>query len=227
MSGASGANSRHGELGGPDGVRARDTGGANKRRPSRQARYGATTPMRASAPRIPFALLVTGLIVGGMALLLVLNTASAANELRRHGLADRDSVIAAQLQDLRQGVAASAAPGNLAAQAAALGMVPGGDPAFLVIGAGGVVKVMGKPGPATEQPIPLPASTKVPAKKTATPKPSKSPPAKSGTKLGHPPASRTSAGPTSANRSPSTPKTSPVPPRPTPTPTVTLPGGTR
>ena len=43
------------------------------------------TPAR--APRAPFALLVTGLIAGGMALLLGLNTMSAANELHRHDIA--------------------------------------------------------------------------------------------------------------------------------------------
>ena len=59
---------------------------------------------------MPFAVLVVGLVVGGMALLLALNTASAANELRRHDLAAQDSQIAAQLQVLRNEVAASAAP---------------------------------------------------------------------------------------------------------------------
>lgn len=43
------------------------------------------------APRVPFALLVAGLVVGGMCALLALNTASAANELARHQIAGEDS----------------------------------------------------------------------------------------------------------------------------------------
>ena len=50
---------------------------------------------------------------------------------------------------LNNDVAASAAPGNLAAAAAALGMVPAGNPAFLVIGADGMVRVLGSPAPAS------------------------------------------------------------------------------
>ena len=40
-------------------------------------------------------------------------------------------------------------PGNLAAAAAALGMVPAGNPAFLEIGADGAVQVLGSPAPAS------------------------------------------------------------------------------
>jgi len=108
------------------------------------------------APRVPFALLITGLVVGGLALLLVLNTFSAANELRRHDLATRDASIAAQLQELQNEVADSAAPANLAAAAVALGMVPAGNPAFLVIGRNGKVRVMGSAAPASPVIVDLP-----------------------------------------------------------------------
>lgn len=108
------------------------------------------------APRVPFALLITGLVVGGLALLLVLNTFSAANELRRHDLATRDASIAAQLQELQNEVADSAAPANLAAAAVALGMVPAGNPAFLVIGQNGKVRVMGSAAPASPVIVDLP-----------------------------------------------------------------------
>ena len=108
------------------------------------------------APRVPFALLITGLVVGGLALLLVLNTFSAANELRRHDLATRDASIAAQLQELQNEVADSAAPANLAAAAVALGMVPAGNPAFLVIGRNGKARVMGSAAPASPAIVDLP-----------------------------------------------------------------------
>jgi hypothetical protein len=162
------------------------------------------------APRLPFAVLVISLVVGGLGLLLLLNTASAANELRRHDFAVRDDSVAAQVQELQNEVAASGAPSNLARAAAALGMVPAGNPAFLVIGPDGTVRVLGSPAPVSVIPVvtaaaPHPTPTK---KATAKSTPSSS---KTGT------ASKTSA----VKSSTPSPK-----PTPTPTPTLTL-GGNR
>ena len=85
-------------------------------------------PAPKHAPRVPFVLLLLGLLVGGLIMLLVLNTASAANELRRHDLAAQDDNIAATVEQLRNEVAASMAPNNLARVASQLGMVPAGNP---------------------------------------------------------------------------------------------------
>jgi hypothetical protein len=161
------------------------------------------------APRVPFALLVVGLIVGGLCMLLALNTASAANELSRHDLAAKDADVAAQVQQLQNEVAASAAPGSLGSAAAALGMVPAGNPAFLQVGSNGVVRVLGSPAPASAPPQPV--VVKPPAKPTKTA-------SKSATKAasGHAIATK-----------PAATSTAPKPPTPTPTPTTTLPGGTR
>jgi hypothetical protein len=136
--------------------------------PTRTQRRGKHTP---HAPRVPFALLVTVLIAGGMGLLLLLNTASAANEVQRHDLAAQDDSIAAQVQEMQNEVAASAAPGNLAGAAAALGMVPAANPAFLVIGSDGTVRVMGSPAPASAVQVaqqPRKKKKKVAAPKTAS-----------------------------------------------------------
>jgi hypothetical protein len=179
------------------------------------------------APRVPFALLVAGLIGGGMVLLLMLNTASAANELQRHGLADRDAAIAAQVQELRNEVAASAAPANLAAAAVQLGMVPAGSPAFLVIGANGVIKLLGSPGAATEAPVALPTPAH-PTKKTKTATSTKTKSAgktKSAKSTGHTSTSASKSSSKSASKSSS--KSAKRTPTSTPTPTLTLPGGTR
>lgn len=169
-----------------------------------------------NAPRVPFALLVTALIAGGMALLLLLNTASAANEVRRHDLAAGDASIAAQVQDLRNEVAANSAPANVAAAAAALGMVPAGNPAFLIVGADGSVRVMGSAGPASVARVDQPARHKKKKKKkvatgTATATTTKS------TSAGAARPGRTTSSHTAAKPSPT----------PTPTPTLTLPGGNR
>jgi hypothetical protein len=170
---------------------------------------------------VPFAVLVVGLIVGGMALLLALNTASAANELRRHDLAGKDATVGAQVQELQNEVAASAAPANLAAAAAALGMVPAANPAFLVIEPDGSVRVLGSPAAVSPAPVVVqqPAHKKK-AKKTAS-KATKT----AGT------ATKTAGKSTKTAAHPSTSKSAhpptPAKPTPTPTPTLTLPGGNR
>jgi len=160
-------------------------------------------PPKHAAPRTPFLLLVGGLIVGGICVLLALNTASAANELSRHDLAIKDANIAAQLQQLRNDVAASAAPGNLASVAAALGMVPAGNPAFLKVLPDGRIVVLGSPLPASA--APAPSTTPPKTTTSAHPKPT---------------------GSSSTTKKPA--KSTPPPtPTPTPTPTTTLPGGPR
>jgi hypothetical protein len=197
------------------------------------------------ARRAPFAALVVGLIGGGMCTLLALNTASAANEVARHDIAAKDQSIAAQLVQLENQVQASAAPQNLAAAAAALGMVPAGNPGFLEIGKDGTVRVLGSPAAASVVPLDLPPharpTPKSPAKsstaaKTAdktksTDKTTSSEKTKSTHKTKATDKSTSKqktarkttpkAGPTSSGRP------TPAKPTPTPTPTMTLPGGTR
>jgi len=186
------------------------------------------------APRVPFALLLVSIVAGGLGLLLLLNTASAANEVRRHDLAAQDASISAKLQQLQIDVAASAAPGNLAAAAAALGMVPAGNPAFLVVGPSGSVTVMGHPARVTD------AAAVIPAKTSASKSPSKSASKSSSKSASNSKSAGKSAGNSkSASNSKSSEKsahhgpknsagTSPSStPTSTPTPTVVLPGGDR
>ncbi len=115
---------------------------------------------------MPFAALVLSILVGAMALLLVLNTASAANELDRHGLAVQDAAAADSVQQLRNEVAASSAPANLARAALAQGMLPATNPAFLMISADGTVTVRGSASPvAAPVAIPPAKHVKKPTKK--------------------------------------------------------------
>ena len=183
------------------------------RRGPRRAQTGRARDGRPS--RVPFALLVTGLIAGGLAALLGLNTLSAANELRRHTYADRDTAIAAQLQQLHDEVAADAAPANLARAAEALGMVPAGNPAFLVIGPDGTVRVLGSPAPAAAPPLPVPPKPK------PKPKPKPTQHAKKKTDK------KATDKKTKTNKKTAGHTTTPAKKTPSPTPTVTLPGGNR
>jgi outer membrane biosynthesis protein TonB len=201
------------------------------------------------AKRTPFVLLILGLMAGGLCLLLALNTASAANEVARHDLTADDQSAAAQLVDLENQVQASAAPANLAAAAAALGMVPAGNPGFLKIGKHDTVRVMGSAEPASLEPVviphPAPTPTKTPTStktltktstrtptttKTAqkkTAKNAKTTPATTHgtTKQTHPTDTKTST--KTAAKTATTSTTPPPSPTPTPTPETTLPGGNR
>lgn len=181
----------------------------------RSARPDAAGPRHAA--RVPFALLVGGLAVGGLCALLGLNTASAANELARHDLAVKDAGIAAQVQQLQNDVAASAAPNNLAAAAAALGMVPAGNPAFIEVGADGRVRVLGSAAPASAAPLPPPATPAAARPTTATRRPTTRPGSAHASSTTTPSAGHRSAGSHSAPATPSSPATA----------TATLGGGVR
>ncbi len=121
-------------------------------------------PARSGPRRAPFVLLIVGLVVGGLCALLALNTAAAAEELRRHALSQANADMADDVQQLQARLALHQAPGALARDAAKLGMIPAGNPAFLSIQPDGSVKVLGNPQPATSVPVPPPT--------TPTPKPS-------------------------------------------------------
>lgn len=121
----------------------------------------ASSPARART--LPFALLVTLLLAGGLCLLLALNTVAAADELRRSSLADSNEQLAGQVQQLSIQVAAEQAPQALAMRANALGMIPAAHPAFLVIGHNGTVTLHGSAGAAaTPTPDPSPSVTPTP-----------------------------------------------------------------
>ena len=183
------------------------------------------------AKRAPFALLILGLVVGGMCLLLALNTASAANEVARHDLAANDQSAAAQLVQLENEVQASAAPANVAAAAAALGMVPAGNPGFLEIGKSGRVRVLGSAAAASPLPvvIPHPAPTTSAAAKHVAKHANKHQ-LKTTTRTSKKTSktSKTTNTKTAGKPTPSSTPTAPKPtPTPTPTPATTLPGGNR
>jgi hypothetical protein len=188
---------------------------------------------------MPFAVLLLGLVVGALALLLALNTASAANELDRHKAASADAQLSAQLIELQNRIAASAAPANIARVATDLGMVPAGNPAFLRQGEDGHYVVLGSPAPASAPPLPVPAKKKTPKPSTTpTTTPPRTPATSPAKSTGTPSGAATRAGGTTpakptttrptTTRPTTTPPAAPTPtPTPTPNPTISLPGGAR
>lgn len=154
-------------------------------RAARLARLFPTGPGQAA--RTPFVLLVVFLLGGGLIGLLVLNSALSEGGFRLDDLQKDTKSLTDEEQALQRDVDAYAAPDALQRRARELGMVPGGDPAFL--NPDGTVK--GVPGAAAEpaalripavvppemivpEPAPTPTATPTPAP-TPTPEPTPTP----------------------------------------------------
>ncbi|MCS0604000.1 septum formation initiator family protein [Streptomyces sp. LP11] len=130
----------------------------------RAARLARLLPAgRAKAARTPFVLLVVLLLGGGLIGLLVLNSALSEGSFKLADLEKRTKNLTDQEQALQRDIDAYSAPDALQRRARQLGMVPGGDPAFL--GPDGSVK--GVPSPAAADP----AALTTPADPLAAPPP--------------------------------------------------------
>ncbi|MEV6839496.1 septum formation initiator family protein [Streptomyces sp. NPDC051133] len=152
----------------------------------RAARLARLFPAgRARAARTPFVLLVVLLLGGGLIGLLVLNSALSEGSFKLADLQKRTKNLTDEEQALQRDIDAYSAPDALQRRAQELGMVPGGDPAFL--GPDGRVKGVpgaASPGPAAltapESPadatVPLPGPPAATAPPTAPPSPGGSAP---------------------------------------------------
>ncbi|MEY9990675.1 hypothetical protein ABIE67_002707 [Streptomyces sp. V4I8] len=111
----------------------------------RAARLARLFPAGArQAARAPFVLLVVLLLGGGLIGLLVLNSALSEGAFRLDDLQKETKSLTDEEQSLQRDIDAYSAPDALQRRALELGMVPGGDPAFLA--PDGTVK--GVPSPA-------------------------------------------------------------------------------
>lgn len=118
------------------------------------------------AARAPFVLLVVALLAGGLISLLLLNASVNQGAFQLAKLKKETTQYTDEEQELQQDVDQDSAPGPLAKRAHRLGMVPGGNPAFLR--PGGTVR--GVPGEAAPPPPPPPpVSTPTPTVAAATP----------------------------------------------------------
>ncbi|QHA04153.1 septum formation initiator family protein [Streptomyces broussonetiae] len=105
----------------------------------RAARLARLFPAgRARAARTPFVLLVVLVLGGGLIGLLVLNSALSEGSFKLADLQKRTKSLTDEEQALQRDIDAYSSPDALQRRAHELGMVPGGDPAFL--GPGGTVK---------------------------------------------------------------------------------------
>ncbi|MET8979783.1 septum formation initiator family protein [Streptomyces sp. NPDC004539] len=100
----------------------------------------------AQAGRTPFVLLVVVLLGGGLIGLLVLNSALSEGSFKMDDLQRETKSLTDEQQALQRDIDSYSAPDALQKRARELGMVPGGDPAFLQ--PDGAVK--GVPSPAAQ-----------------------------------------------------------------------------
>jgi hypothetical protein len=134
----------------------------------RAARLARLFPTRGQqAARTPFVLLVVLLLGGGLIGLLVLNSALSAGAFQRDDLQRDTKNLTDEEQALQRDIDSYSAPDALQRRARELGMVPGGDPAFL--NPDGTVK--GVPSPAARQSAvdDVPLSVRPPEALTAVP----------------------------------------------------------
>ncbi|MFD8676055.1 septum formation initiator family protein [Streptomyces seoulensis] len=98
----------------------------------RAARLARLIPAgRARAARTPFVLLVVLLLGGGLLGLLVLNSALSEGSFELDDIKRQTKSLTDEEQALQRDIDAYSAPDALQRRARELGMVPGGDPAFL------------------------------------------------------------------------------------------------
>ncbi|MEU0243524.1 septum formation initiator family protein [Streptomyces sp. NPDC006235] len=116
----------------------------------RAARLAQLFPTgRGQAARTPFVLLVVLLLGGGLIGLLVLNSALSEGAFKLDDLQRETKSLTDEEQALQRDIDAYSAPEALQRRARELGMVPGGDPAFLA--PDGTVKGVPSPAPGVRQ----------------------------------------------------------------------------
>ncbi|MFF0184152.1 septum formation initiator family protein [Streptomyces sp. NPDC005244] len=147
----------------------------------RAARLARLLPAGAGqAARTPFVLLVVLLLGGGLIGLLVLNSALSEGAFRLDDLQKDTKSLTDEEQALQRDVDAYSAPDALQRRARELGMVPGGDPAFLnpdgtILGVpGSAARQSAARTPVTPPPEVLAPVTAAPASPAATPAPGQS-----------------------------------------------------
>lgn len=112
------------------------------------------TPLRlvpAPAPSLrrgPFIVLILALVILGTLGLLVLNTVIAADSFRMEQLIQRNAELAVTEQGLQRQVNEALSPEALAESARDLGMIPAGQPGFILVAPDGSIVIQGNPVPA-------------------------------------------------------------------------------
>jgi len=159
--------------------------------PSKQGATRASRPRLRSLPGrkgapipgLPFAVVVVVILAAGMIGLLGLNIYIQNEQLLLNKAQRQATALALEVSERQAQVYAKSGPGQLAAAASALGMVPNPNPVFLDLRTGKIVgspkPVTGDELPALKQVIGVPAAVAARPQVTAGPTPSASPAASS------------------------------------------------
>ncbi|HWU12371.1 MAG TPA: septum formation initiator family protein [Streptomyces sp.] len=148
------------------------TAGQMKGRAGRLARLMPSGP--STAARTPFVLLVVLLLAGGLISLLLLNSALNEGSFKLSELKRETTELTDEQQALQQDVDSYSEPDALERRARELGMVPGGNPAFLNPDGsvrGVPERATAAPGPAS---LPPAVSSATPSTTPITPPPTSS-----------------------------------------------------
>ncbi|SFW76534.1 hypothetical protein [Amycolatopsis australiensis] len=117
-------------------------------RPQPKAEPGEPKPklkLRLPKSRASFVLMMMALLAAGVATTLWLTTQAIADSYRLEQLRTTNASLAEQKEQLQRDVAKAESPASLAPAAQQLGMVPGGDPARIVVGPDGKTSLVGEP----------------------------------------------------------------------------------
>lgn len=105
----------------------------------RRATLALVAPLRADVSRVPFVAVLVSLLVAGLLGLLLLNTALAQGSFAMFTLSSDARALADREQTLLREVEALRSPETLSQKATDLGMVQGGQPAFLRLPDGAIL----------------------------------------------------------------------------------------
>lgn len=188
----------------------RPGGTPRPRRPARPVTAGRTLHRSTALRAVPAAIAGTGhlffaamciaVMVLGLIGLLALNTAIGQDSVELQRLENASASLSNTEAALTQAVDAARSPHNLAAHAAALGMVPAGSMAFISL-SDGKISGQANPAPKPVKPAvttPAPTTTAAPAT-TSTSKPATTSTTKPSTASTSKPATTSTTTPTSAS----------------------------
>jgi len=113
-----------------------------------RARLRVVPRRRTRASKVPFVVLVTLLMVGGVVGLLLFNTSMQQAAFATTALEEQAQTLTARQQTLEMELDVLRNPQRVAEEAKSMGMVPSHTPAYLELPSG---KVLGEPAPAAPE----------------------------------------------------------------------------
>jgi hypothetical protein len=122
-------------------VEAHDAERAKSRAGAGRARLRVAPPLPVAVPRAPFLVLLLVIVVAGVFGVLLINTKINENAFTLDNMHNTQSSLDQQEQQLTQDLTKVEAPGNLAALARRLGLVPAGSTAVIRLPDGQVISV--------------------------------------------------------------------------------------